>query len=84
MDFQNTALELFDNYKSFYQKNKIIVGFAFSTQNLLVRCVVPVLRGPKQDDLKAPMKCLKGFSLEQILNYAEYVKTFIEEEKFPR
>jgi hypothetical protein len=91
MDVPTNAFELFDNYKSYYQKNEIPVSLVSKTQMALIRCVVPALGGPRpkgkrstQDELKAAMSFLQSVSLEQILNVVESVRTFMEEENLPK
>jgi hypothetical protein len=91
MGVPSNALELFNDYKSYYQKNEPPVSLVSKTQMALVRCVVPALGGPKpdgkrstQDELKPAMSFLQGVSLEQLFNCAEYVRTFMKEENLPK
>ncbi len=57
-----SAIELFENYKNYYQKNGIPASLVGKTQIALVNCVVPALGGPKpkgkrltKGDIKAAM-----------------------------
>ena len=79
MDVRSNALELFNAYKNYYQKNETPVGFVSKTQMVLIRCVVPALGGPKpkgkhsnQDDFNAAMDFLQSISLEQTFNQKEH------------
>lgn len=91
MDVPNNTRELFNTYKSYYQKDETSVRFVSTTKLVLIWCVVPALGGPKpkgkrstQDDIKTAMSFLQGVSLEQLLNSVESVRNFMEEETFPK
>jgi hypothetical protein len=91
MYIPSNALDLFEKYKNYYQKNEIPASLVGKTQIALLHCVVPALGGPKpkgkrstKDDIKAAMDFLKGISLEQLLNTAESVIVFLNEENITK
>lgn len=87
MYIPSNALELFEKYKNYYQRNEIPASLVSKTQIALLHCVVPALGGPKpkgkrstKDDIKVAMDFLKGISLEQFLNATESVIVCMNEE----
>lgn len=91
MYIPSNALDLFEKYKNYYHKNGITASLVGKTQIALLHCVVPALGGPKpkgkrstKDDIKAAMNFLKGISLEQLLDVAESVIIFMNEENIPK
>lgn len=91
MDIPSNAFELFNNYKSYYQKNERLPSPLIKTQTALIRCVVPALGGPKpkgncstSDELKAAMSFLESISLQEFLDSVEIVKKFMESENIPK
>ncbi len=77
--------------KAACHKNEIPASLVGKTQIALLHCVVPALGGPKpkgkrstKNDIKAAMDFLKGISLEQVLNAAESVIVFMNEENITK
>lgn len=86
MYIPSNALELFENYKNYYQENENSASLVCKTQIALLHCVVPALGGPRpkgkrstKDEIKAAMGFLKGISLEQFLNVEESVILFMND-----
>ena len=91
MYIPSNTLELFNNYKNYYQDEGITVSSVRKTQAVLLHCVVPALKGPKpkgerltKNEIKAAMDFLERISLEEFLNASTVIIAFMEGENIPK
>lgn len=87
----SNALELFESYKTYYQKDGTPLSCVYKTQMALLYSVIPMLGGlrPKgkrstRNEIKAAMIFLESISLGQFINATESIKFFMEKENIPK
>lgn len=87
----SNALEIFESYKTYYQKDGTILSCVYKTQMALLYCVIPMLGGLRpngkrstKNEIKTAMNFLESVSLEQFINATESIKLFMERENIPK
>lgn len=91
MNIPSNVLELFGNYKNYYQKDGVPISIISKTQAALLHCVVPALKGPKpkgkrltKNEIEAAIGFLEKISLEEFLNASKFIIDFMEVETIPK
>lgn len=91
MYIPSNALELFENYKNCCQKDGVPISIVSKAQAVLLRCVVPALKGPKpkgkrltKTEIGAAVGFLEKIPLEEFLNASKFIIDFMDAESIPK